>query len=193
MGDSIAELSRPAHSLKEKFKAKVRKASGRKRKNTERPAKYHNWVTPFLFKQIEDAKITSGGPTWSTWAIISELQKKDFATFQGLSRTMINGWIDQSQNKPCWSEKTLERVKKGNQPGHINGGQKGVLVRDFNQQYRANKLKRHTGKLSRCCIHHQITTQRHSRKRSPSFHHYRKSNNASNNHVISARDFGAKL
>lgn len=135
MGGSIAELSRPARSLKEKFKAKVRKVSGRKRNNTEKPAKYHNWFTPFLFKQIEDARITSGGPTWSTRAIIRELQKKDFATFKGLSRTTINGWIDRSQNKPRWSEKTLERVRKGNEPGHVNGRRKGVLVRDLNQQY----------------------------------------------------------
>ena len=128
MGGSVPELSRPANPLKEKFKAKVRKASGRKRKNAEKPTKYHNWFTPFLFKQIELARINSGGPKWSTRAITRKLQKKDFATFKGLRRTTMDGWIDRSGVKPCWSEKTLQRVRRGNEPGHANGGRRGVLV-----------------------------------------------------------------
>jgi hypothetical protein len=128
MGGSVPELSRPARSLKAKFKAKVRKASGRKSKNTEKRTKYHNWFSPFLFKQIELARINSGGPKWSTRAITRELQKRDFETFKGLKRTTMDGWIDHSGVKPCWSEKTLQHVQKGNEPGHTNGGRKGALV-----------------------------------------------------------------
>jgi hypothetical protein len=139
MGGSVAELSRPARRLfsKGKVKAKVRKPSRRKRKNTEKPTKYHTigLLPSYLFKKIEDARIASGGPKWSTRAIIRKLQKKNFATFKGLSWTTINGWIDRSQNKPRWSEKVLERVRKGNEPGHVNGGRKSVLVSVFNQRY----------------------------------------------------------
>src|SRR5882762_9324428 len=131
MGGSVAELSRPAHSLNAKFKEKVRKPSGQKSKNKEKHTKYHNWLTPFLFKQIEAARITSGGPKWSTRAITRDLQKKDFGTFKGLSRTTMDGWIDRSGDKPRWSDTILERIKKGNEPGHVNGGGKGVLVSTF--------------------------------------------------------------
>jgi hypothetical protein len=138
MGGSVAELSRPAHSLNAKFKEKVRKASGRKSKNKEKRTKYHNWFTPFLFKQIEAARISSGGPKWSTRTIIRDLHKKDCETFKGLYRTTMDGWIDRSGNKPCWSNTTLEHIKKGNEPGHANGGRKGVLVSTIDQRHHSN-------------------------------------------------------
>jgi hypothetical protein len=133
MGGSVAELSRPAHSLNAKFKEKVRKPSGQNSKNKEKHIKYHNWFTPFLFKQIEAVCIKSGGLKWSTRAITRDLQKKDFVTFKGLSRTTMDGWIDWSGNKPRWSDTTLERIKKGNEPGHANRGRKGVLVSTIHQ------------------------------------------------------------
>lgn len=46
---------------------------------------------------------------------------------------MMDGWIDQSGDKPHWSDTTLERIKKGNEPGHANGGRKGVLVSTIHQ------------------------------------------------------------
>jgi hypothetical protein len=128
MGGSIAELSRPAHALNQKFMEKRRKPQGRKSKNDDQQTKYHNWLTPFLFTQIESAKVTSGGPRWSTRSIVKELKKRDPKTFQGLSRTTMDKWIDRTGDKPKWSEKTLERVKRGNDPGHANGGRKGIFV-----------------------------------------------------------------
>ena len=88
-------------------------------------AKYHNWFTPFLFKQIDNVRILVGGPLWCTRKIVRELEKKDPKTFAGLNRTTVDGWIDRTQAKPKWSEKTLERI---NDLGHSKGGQKGVLV-----------------------------------------------------------------
>jgi hypothetical protein len=128
MGGSIPKLSWPACSLKAKFKVKVRKASGWKSKNMEKHTKYHNWFTPFLFKQIKLTHINSGGPKWSTCVITRELQKKDFKTFKGLKHTTMDGWIDCLGVKPSWSEKTLQCVQKGNETGHNNGGHKGALV-----------------------------------------------------------------
>jgi hypothetical protein len=50
-----AELSRPGRALKRKFKAGNRKPQGRKQKLPLRPAKYHNWFTPFVWSQIQIA------------------------------------------------------------------------------------------------------------------------------------------
>jgi hypothetical protein len=62
MGGNIAEPSRPARSLNVQFKEKVWKPAGRKKINPTADAKYHNWFTPLLFKQIESARIQAGGP-----------------------------------------------------------------------------------------------------------------------------------
>ena len=81
-----------------------------------------------LFQQIERARIVAGGPWWSTRGVVRELKRRDFETFKGLSRTTVDEWIDRSGSVPKWSDKTLERIKRGNQPGHSKGGQRGVLV-----------------------------------------------------------------
>jgi hypothetical protein len=135
LGGSVAELSRPAQVLNRNFMEKRRKPQGRKRKHKDAKAKYHNWLSPFLFTQIDMARVTSGGPKWSTRAIVHVLKKKDPKTFQGLSRTTINRWIDRTGNKPKWSERTLERVKRGNEPGHDNCGRKGFFVSVINFKY----------------------------------------------------------
>jgi hypothetical protein len=44
---NIAELTRLAHILKEKIRTVKKKSQGRKQINETRPAKYHNWHTPF--------------------------------------------------------------------------------------------------------------------------------------------------
>jgi hypothetical protein len=72
--------------------------------------------------------VASGGPRWSTRSIVRELKKKDPETFQGFSRTTLDKWIDHTGDKPKWSKRTLERVKHGNDPGHANGGRKGIFV-----------------------------------------------------------------
>jgi len=97
-GGTTAELSRPARSKKQ--------------------AKYHNWFMPFIFKQIENARIVAGGPNWSTRAIEHELKKKDPVVFKDFRRQTLDEWIDRSQDKPKWSDKTLARIKRGNDIGH---------------------------------------------------------------------------
>ena len=127
-GGSVAQLSRPARSLKKKFKDEIRKPQGRKAFRNETKIKYHNWFTPFLFRQIENARITAGGPNWSTRAIERELKKTDSATFANFSRTTLDEWIDRSGYTPRWSDKTLARIKRGNDVVNPNAGRKGVLV-----------------------------------------------------------------
>jgi hypothetical protein len=127
-GGTVAELSRPAHYFKTKIKEETRKPQGRKAFQTEKTTKYVNWFTPFLFRQIEQACISAGGPKWSTRAIERELKKKDAVTFAKFSRTTLDEWIDRSGNVPRWSEKTLARIKQGNNVVNINAGRKGVLV-----------------------------------------------------------------
>ncbi|KAM6491985.1 hypothetical protein JOM56_012623 [Amanita muscaria] len=122
-GDSVAQLSRPARMLKGKFKEHNRKPQGRKASHQPRKAIYHNWFSPFLFKQIEGARIAAGGPTWSTSAIVKELQKRDWDTFKALRRTTLNDWIDRSGSIPKWSERTVERIRKGNDVGHTSADQ----------------------------------------------------------------------
>ena len=127
-GSTISELSQPARTLKRKFKNRTRKPQGRKAFHTPKEAKYTNWFSPFLFQQIENARITAGRPNWSTQAIERELKKKDPVTFKTFSRKTIDTWIDRSGNKPRWSEKTLGRIKKGNDMENLNAGRKGMLV-----------------------------------------------------------------
>ena len=127
-GATVSELSRPARTLKRKFKDRTRKPQGQKAFRSPREARYTNWFSPFLFQQIENARIMAGGPTWSTRAIERELKKKDSVTFKAFSRKTLDTWIDRSGNKPRWSDKTLARIKKGNDVENVNAGRKGVLV-----------------------------------------------------------------
>ena len=124
---SIAELSRPARMLKQKFKDDNRKPQGRKRKRLLKSAKYHNWHTPFIWTQIEIAvrqvKWKMGGS-----AIVAAARKLDPVLFAGLSRTTVNSWIDRSRERPRWNESILKKIEQGNDPGHKNGGQRGVVV-----------------------------------------------------------------
>ncbi|KAF8193422.1 hypothetical protein BJ912DRAFT_241100 [Pholiota molesta] len=125
---SIAELSRPARALKEKFKAAVQKPQGRQRTNLPRPAKYHNWFSPFLWSQIEKAKKHAGWDMKAS-AIVAAAKKIDPVVFKGLSRTTVEGWIDRSGKVPRWTENVLRRIQQGNNPGHNKGGQRSVLSR----------------------------------------------------------------
>lgn len=127
-GASVAELSRPERQTERKFKAKTRKPSGRKATHQPKDARYHNWFTPFLFNQIENARIFAGGPKWSTRAIVKVLKLRNPVVFAKLNRTTIDMWIDRSGRKPRWSDRTVERIEEGNQTGHSNAGRKGVLV-----------------------------------------------------------------
>ncbi len=130
-GGSVAELSRPIREGERKFKAKRKKPQGRKETHQSKNAIYHNWFSPFLFKQIDNARIFAGGPKWSTRAIVSDLKKRDGVVFAKLNRTTVDLWIDRTGEKPKWSDKTLERIQKGNHLENPNAGRKGVLVRCF--------------------------------------------------------------
>ena len=111
-GGTVAALSRPARSAKERFIEKTCKPQGRKAIQPSKAMKYHNWFTPFLFKQIDDARRRSGGPRWSTTAIVNELKRKDITTFAGLNRTTLDGWIDRSGEKPRWSDTALNAYER---------------------------------------------------------------------------------
>ena len=137
-GGSVVELSRPAHALKKRLQEQNRKPQGQKAFRQSQKTKYHNWFTPFLFKQIENARIVAGGPKWSTSAIVKELQKHNYKTFKALSRTTINEWINRSDRIPKWSERTIERVHNGNQVGS-NGGCRGILVSTYNYECTCNE------------------------------------------------------
>ena len=123
---NIPELTRPARELKLKMRAEKRKAQGRKRIHQPRPAKYHNWLTPFCWTQISIvAKQVGWGMSAS--AIEDGLKKRDPITFANIRRTTINGWIDRSGDTPQWKDSILRRVEAGNSPGHNKGGCRGIL------------------------------------------------------------------
>jgi hypothetical protein len=121
-------LSRPAKLIKKQCKDQTRKPQGRKAIRPSKATKYHNWFTPFLFKQIDDTRRRSGGPRWSTTAIVKDLKQRDITSFARLNWTTVDGWIDQSGEKPIWSDTTLERIRQGNNVTNPNAGRKGVLV-----------------------------------------------------------------
>lgn len=139
----VAELTRPARALKEKIRSAKKSQKGRKRKNMARPAKYHNWHTPFCWSQI---KIAAKQVGWkmSASAIVRALHRMDPDTFAGISRTTVEGWIDRKGPKPRWSDAVLKKVQQGNDPGHSKGGRRGILVR--NQL--SKKIRNMTEKLS---------------------------------------------
>lgn len=87
-----------------------------------------NWLNPGTFRRIKLATLAVGGPNMSTRAIVQELQRQDNKLFSKLSPATVEGWIDRSGSVTRWSDKVLARAKHGNNPGHSNGGRKGVLV-----------------------------------------------------------------
>ena len=64
----------------------------------------------------------------SVRAIVRELQRQDHALFSKLNPNTVDGWINQSDGIAYWLDKILARAKHGNDPGHSNGGRKGVFV-----------------------------------------------------------------
>ena len=124
---NIAELTRPARAIKEKIRSAKKKPQGRKRVNEARPAKYHNWHTPFCWSQI---KIAAKQVGWrmSASAIVHALNHMDRDTFAAISRTTVDSWIDRKGPKPRWSDAVLKKVEQGNDPGHNKGGRRGILV-----------------------------------------------------------------
>jgi hypothetical protein len=107
---NIAELTRPARALKEKIRSAKKNPKGRKQINEARPAKYHNWHTPFCWSQI---KIAAKQVGWrmSASAIVCALNRMDPDTFAGISRTTIDSWIDRKGPKPQWSNAVLKKAE----------------------------------------------------------------------------------
>ena len=125
--NNVAELTRPERGFKEQSRIKNCKPQGRKKVLPIRPAKYHNWLTPFCWTQIAQvAKVV--GWKMSPSEIVKLLKKKDPITFANINRTTVDKWIDRRGCKPCWSESVLRRVESGNNPGHDKAGCRGVLV-----------------------------------------------------------------
>jgi len=121
-----AETSRPARALKKQIKDKTRKPQGPKVKTVPRPAKYTNWFTPFAWATIKAATREVGN--WSASEIASTLQRRHPETFESISRTTINDWIDRSGPVPKWKQSVLDRANDGNNPQYNINGRAGVLV-----------------------------------------------------------------
>lgn len=85
----MAELTRPARELKEKIRAKNRKPQGRKRIHEPRPAKYHNWLTPFCWTDIV---IVAKQVGWrmSSSEIANGLKKRNPDTFGKINRNFCH-------------------------------------------------------------------------------------------------------
>ncbi|KAG6914641.1 hypothetical protein DXG01_016182 [Tephrocybe rancida] len=126
-GGAVPELSRPEHSLKMKFTDQCRKPQGRKLTSQRHPVCYINWLSPFLFRQIELAAKHVGGPWMSTWLIVKELHRQDSAIFNRLSPSTIEAWIDRTDEAPRWSDAILARAERGHDPGHNKGGRIAIF------------------------------------------------------------------
>jgi len=124
---TLAEESRPGRAFTLKAHQKKPKPQGRKLKNQPRPARYTNWLTPFCWVQIT---IVAKQVGWKMSAseIAQKLKQRDPITFAKIHRNTIDGWIDRSGNKPCWTDSVLRRTQDGNNPGHNKGGRRGILV-----------------------------------------------------------------
>ncbi|KAG1866767.1 hypothetical protein F4604DRAFT_1682829 [Suillus subluteus] len=65
----------------------------------------------------------------SSTKIIALLKRQDPQSFAGLACSTVNGWINQSGDKPKWSEKALKMAEYGHDQGQGNkGGQKGIFT-----------------------------------------------------------------
>jgi hypothetical protein len=120
-------LSRPGRAIKRKFKNDHKKPQGRKATLPVRPAKYHNWFSPFVWSQIEIA-IRQVGWKMGASEIVAAAKRIDPVVFEGFTRTTVKSWIDRSGDRPKWTKAILQRIDRGNDTGHNKGGQRGVLV-----------------------------------------------------------------
>ena len=110
---SIAELSWPRRAIKRNYKVEHRKPQGQKTTVCIRPAKYHNWFSPFVWSQIEIAVRQAG---WKMGAsdIVNTAKRIDPVVFKGLSCTTVKSWIDHSGDKPRWTNAVLQKIDRGN-------------------------------------------------------------------------------
>jgi hypothetical protein len=60
--------------------------------------------------------------------IVNILKKRNPETFERLSQTTVNEWIDTTGDCLRWKDTTLAKIIQGNKPGHSKGGRQGILV-----------------------------------------------------------------
>lgn len=125
---SVAESSRPRRQYKEDAR-RDRKLCGRKREHDQQSAKYTNWFSPFIWRQIELAARHAGRP-WSPRAIVREAKKIDRDVFARLTEQVVGRWIDRdakAQGVSKWKNTVLAQITKGNAPRGENT-RVGILV-----------------------------------------------------------------
>jgi hypothetical protein len=88
-----------------------------------------NWHG-ILWDSIDQTMCThpSIGPQWSSRNLVKVLQRRDPVVFSRLNASTVEGWIDRSGPKPCWTERALAMAQDGNHQGHAKGGRQGILV-----------------------------------------------------------------
>ena len=124
-GISVPEVSRPNRVFKEELR-QARGPAGRPHEVAYHPSVLTNWMTPLLWSMISRAA-TVVGPKMSSSDICKELKKKDPILFAKLAPQTIGAWIDRSGGIATWSDRTLERVNRGNHPGGLKT-RVGILV-----------------------------------------------------------------
>ncbi|KAG2130967.1 uncharacterized protein EDB93DRAFT_1108194 [Suillus bovinus] len=107
----------------------MKHSQGRKHTLEKQDAVYHNWHRPFTWVQIDN---TAKNPsvTWSSTRIVQYLKKKDLATFKGLAKSTVEGWIDHS-GKPKWTEAAIRMTNLGNHQGHSNGAAEQAIIKQL--------------------------------------------------------------
>lgn len=123
---NVAEASRPLREATE-HERQQRGLVGRPRVKEYKPAVLVNWMAPLLWEQIEKFA-RKNMPGMSPSDIVRDLKKFDPILFGKLAPQTLGAWIDRSGDKPCWTTRTLERVKKGHRPGGITT-RVGILVK----------------------------------------------------------------
>lgn len=124
----VAEASRPGRPMREKYKSETRKPQGRKWTTANRPAQYADWLTPLLWPTIKKVGKQVG---WEMNAseIAKGCIKENPSLYAGLTRETVRRWIERPlHGKPHWKDWVLERVDRGYDHGHHNGGARGIFV-----------------------------------------------------------------
>jgi hypothetical protein len=93
------------------------------------PPNNQGHLNPFLWASIENAA-RQAGYQMNPLEVVKELHKLDGKVFKQLAPQTVGAWIDRTGDCPCWSDKTLERIKQGNKPGSLTTCV-GVLVCEF--------------------------------------------------------------
>jgi hypothetical protein len=122
--NKMAEVTRPARQIEQRYKEKNRThRSGRKKLHEPHERVYKNWKTPVLFAMILEAgRKTKTSRGLSSTAIAKHLQAREPKIFADLSATTIQAF-------QIWKKSVLESAKvNGNTPGHDKGGRRGALV-----------------------------------------------------------------